>query len=139
MCKTTWCCSWWWKIQVFCFVQTIIDLQDFVRSNDQHSNFGGSTIHISSDSTYSITPYFIKKCKIHNPIIIDKIEFGVSINVSWFMIKNAFHAFKNQWWILKGLPMLVYKSLYIIMAHCVVHNFCELHDILELIVHDINL
>jgi hypothetical protein len=35
--------------------------------------------------------------------------------------------------------MLVCKSLYIIMTHCVLHNFSELHDIVELIVHDISL
>jgi hypothetical protein len=50
---------------------------------------------MSNDSTCSIMPYFIKKCKTHNPTIIDKIEFDVSINVSWFMIKNVFHVFQD--------------------------------------------
>jgi hypothetical protein len=89
------------------------------------------------DSTYPIRQYFIKNYKIYNLAAIDKNQFGVSMNVGQTMIENAFGAFKNQWWILKGILVRVDKAPRIIMACCVLHNFCELHGILEPIVCDI--
>ncbi len=89
------------------------------------------------DSAYPIWPYLIKNYNIYNLATIDKNQFDVLMNVGQVMIENAFGAFKNQCWIFKDMLVHANKTPHIIMACCVLHNFCGLHGIFEPIVRDI--
>ncbi len=83
---------------------------------------------ILCDLTYPIRPYIsLKIRKIRNLSTIDKKLFNVYLGR--IMIKNAFNTLQNQMWI--------FKCMLVHVAYYVLHNFCELHGILEPIICDI--
>jgi hypothetical protein len=69
--------------------------------------------------------------------MVDQIRFDPSMNKGRVLIKNAFGTLKIQWRILKKFNVLVDQTPMIILACCMLHYFCQLQGMLELVVHDV--
>jgi hypothetical protein len=68
----------------------------------------------------------------------NKLRFDNLMNNGPVLIKNGFGNLKNQWCrILKNLNCKVNKGGKIIMACCVLHNFCQLIDMPKVVVWDV--
>jgi len=53
-------------------------------------------------------------------------KFDSFVNSGKVVIEQAFKALKNCWRILKAFNMLVEKVATVILACCILHNYCEL-------------
>jgi hypothetical protein len=79
------------------------------------------------DSAYLSRPYLLKNFKPGNdPVLHDQVRFDSAINSGKVVIENAFGALKNRWRILKCFNSDVDKCPTVIVACCVLHNYCEL-------------
>jgi hypothetical protein len=53
------------------------------------------------------------------------------MNSAKVIIENTFGSFKNRWCILKNFNFNVNKAPIIVIACCVLHNYCAMWKILE--------
>jgi len=72
-------------------------------------------------------------------IFIVYCKFDSSVNSGRVVIKQAFGALKNGWHILKGFNMSIDKVALVILACCVLHNYCELKKHRVLVLADVRL
>ncbi len=87
------------------------------------------------DATYPLQTYLTKQFK--DRCDLNKMRFDNSMNCGHVFIVNVFGSLKNWWRILNFFDCRVDKGGKIIMACCVFHNFCQLMNMLELVMCDI--
>jgi hypothetical protein len=85
--------------------------------------------YLLEDSAYPSRPYLLKifKASVTDPRCNDKKMFDESVNSGRVVIEHAFGALKNRWRILKHFNMSMDKAATVILACCVLHNFCEIY------------
>lgn len=83
--------------------------------------------YIIGDSAYPIRSYLLKNFKPRNAALeTDKIRFDRSMNKGRVLIENSFGILKNRWRILRSLTAKIDSGPPIVMACCVLHNYCQL-------------
>jgi hypothetical protein len=82
------------------------------------------TFDISSDVIYPIQPYLQKNLKTCNVVDVDMYRYDFNMNLRRVVIENAFGSLKNRWHILRHFNLKVDRVVKVVIACCVLHNYC---------------
>ena len=82
--------------------------------------------YLIGDTAHPSMPYMLKNYKPANPAMVDKMRFDSAVNDGMVVIEQVFGSLKYRWRILKAFNMSVEKVVVVILACCVLHNYCEM-------------
>ena len=86
--------------------------------------------YLLADAGYPSREYMLRNFKPADGNV-DKIRFDLQMNVGRVLVENAFGLLKGRWKILKRANCSVLRLPKVVVACCVLHNFCQLMEVGE--------